>query len=285
MLIEPASSHLVSDKGKYSMGHNVVDSPPDYTENGHMYTAPLPPLPPTQPPKPSLDGVREPAYQTAPHKPHRPSHPLPTTDQVHIFEPDGNIQGTFHIDPSIQALDQSHRKGSKGKSKEQPPHASFRSRKGTINLELGTTGSIAQTPKGNVSVSSRSGDITINLLPMHSSRPRIGLETTSRSGNIVLFLPRNFVGVVHLSNRKGQLLILPALQSISRMVKNSEKEVIFMIGGHEDASDLSREASFCQANTRTGSIIIGLSGQDHYAPEVGFWKKLGKFFRGGSQPK
>ncbi|KAF9054521.1 hypothetical protein BJ165DRAFT_1439491 [Panaeolus papilionaceus] len=295
MLIEPSSSRLASNKDRLTRGQTITDRPPEYSENGHGIARSGPLLPPREPPKmdhanhdmPSpFDDTKSPTFPR-PHVPYPEpqkvaSHPSPTatTDQVHIFERDGNIQGTFYIDPSVRALDQSHRKGSKCKPKEHPPHASFRSRKGTINLELGTTGNILQTPKGNVSISSRSGNIKVNLLSMHPTRPRISLETESRSGTIVIFLPHNFVGVVHLNNKKGQLHVLPALQSISRMVKNSDHEAIFMIGGHDDASDLSREASFCQATTRTGSIIVGLSGRDHYSPEVGFWKKLGSLFRG-----
>lgn len=46
--------------------------------------------------------------------------------------------------------------------------------------------------------------------------------------------------------------------------------------------DNSREASFCEVDTRKGHIIVGLSGRDHYSPQVGFWKRLGGILRGDS---
>ena len=109
-----------------------------------------------------------------------PPHPPPTVDQVHVFEPKHNIHGmscvvrelfllahtviynvpgTFYIDPVVPAVG----KG-KHKSKRPLPHASFRTRNNKIELDLGTTGDFRKAPKANISVSSKSGDIKINIV-------------------------------------------------------------------------------------------------------------------------
>lgn len=204
-----------------------------------------------------------------------PSHPPPSVDQVHVFEPKHNIHGTFYIDPLVLPVG----KG-KHKSKRPLPHASFRTRNNRVELDLGTTGDVHKAPKANVSVSSKSGDIKINILPVLPSRPRLSLDVSSRHGNVVLFLPQGFSGVVQLTTRKGDMIILPALAAIIKTVKTSERETIFMIGAQPNSndSDNTREASFCELSSRTGSITVGLSGHDSYMPRVGFWKKIGGLF-------
>lgn len=105
-------------------------------------------------------------------------------------------------------------------------------------------------------------------------------------GNVILFLPQGFSGVVQLTTRKGEMVILPALAAIIKTVKASERETIFMIGAQPNAndSDNTREASFCELLSRTGSITVGLSGCDSYMPRVGFWKKISGYFGGGDKP-
>ncbi|KAJ3513607.1 hypothetical protein NLJ89_g2854 [Agrocybe chaxingu] len=188
--------------------------------------------------------------------------PRPTVDQVHIFERKEDIKGTYFVDPTIPALDKSHRK--KGRSRHPPPHASFRSRRGDVTLDLATTGNVQQAPKANVNVSSLSGEIKINLLPVSPISPRIGLDACSRTGNVILFLPQGFSGVVHLSTRSGELDILPGLADVVKFVKRTEKEIIFMIDDHRnklDTQDNSREASFCQLESRSGKLVVGLKNR------------------------
>ena len=92
----------------------------------------------------------------------------------------------------------------------------------------------------------------------------------------MLFIPEGFSGVVHLSTRKGEMQLLPAIMACSKVVKSSDHEKIFMVGTQNNVYELdpSREASFCEINTRKGNIVVGLSGRDHYTPHVGFWKRL-----------
>ncbi|KAH9479425.1 hypothetical protein JR316_0008015 [Psilocybe cubensis] len=207
--------------------------------------------------------------------------PAPSADQVHIFERNHDIKGTFFIDPLVMAYQR--RKGKK--SKKELPHASFRSRKGSVELELATTGDIQKAPKANISVSSHSGSIQITLLPMPASRPRMGLDVNSTHGNVVLYIPEGYSGVLHLKTKKGGIELLPALATHIKTVKFTARETIFMIGTQNNLYELdnSREASFCQVESRTGHIVVGLSGRDRYQAPVGFWKRLGGYFGLGGE--
>ncbi|KAF8817419.1 hypothetical protein BYT27DRAFT_7227127 [Phlegmacium glaucopus] len=223
-----------------------------------------------------------PAYSIHPGVPSLTSNgshpPPPTVDQVHIFSRHEDIKGTFYVDPNVPLLDQSRRRKCKRKSQQQLPHASFRTRKGDISIDLGTTGDAHDTKKANIDVATYKGDIKINLLRTLPIRP-LGLDVTSRKGDIVLFLPEKFSGVVHLTTRKGEMIVLPALTSIMNVVKTSDKEIIFMIGPQNPVDD-SRETTLCQLNARKGTIVVGLSGRDQYTSQPGFWKRIGCYFRG-----
>jgi hypothetical protein len=204
---------------------------------------------------------------------------MPTADQIHISDRRHEIKGTFFVDPLIESLDPSRRRK---KSKDTPPHASFRTRKQEIDIELGTTGNVERVSKAKVAVSSSSGHIKVKLLAMHSTRPRIGLDVQSRHGDIVVFIPDNYVGVVELSTSKGKLQVLPALASHMKIVKSSEKDLLFMVGDAHEGVDTSREASFCNLRSCTGTVIIGLSNRDTYTPGPGFWQRMGSILKGGS---
>lgn len=105
---------------------------------------------------------------------------------------------------------------------------------------------------------------------------------SSLSGNIVLFLPETFTGIVHLMTRKGEMAVLPALAGKMKVVKTSQREVIFMIVPKDfpNGADNSAETTLCQLNTRKGNVVVGLSGRDQYLPQPSFWKKLGGYLRG-----
>lgn len=108
---------------------------------------------------------------------------------------------------------------------------------------------------------------------------------SSLSGNIVLFLPETFTGIVHLMTRKGEMAVLPALAGIMKVVKTSDREVIFMITpkNFPNGADNPGETTLCQLNTRKGTVVVGLSGRDQYVPQPNFWKKLGCYLRGDKQ--
>ncbi|KAF9561209.1 hypothetical protein CPC08DRAFT_439611 [Agrocybe pediades] len=255
----------------------LVEDPPAYSDEFRdrlvLRDAPLPPIPP-----PEHEELPNHFNHSPLHSAHHHHGPAPSVDQVHICERKHPIKGTFYIDPLVVAIDRQKTKR-KQKEKKALPHASFRSRHGAIDLELATTGSIEGASKADVSVSSRDGEITLKLLPMPPSRPRLGLDVESRSGKVTLYLPEGFAGVVHLTTKKGKLLVMPVLAGCVKMVKNSSQEIIFMMGSQSNVYelDVTKESSFCAIRTRSGDMNVGLSGRDQLAEEVGFWKRLGGF--------
>lgn len=62
-----------------------------------------------------------------------------------------------------------------------------------------------------------------------------------------------------------------------KVLKESDSEALVMILGTQ-ASMESREMDFCQLDTRTGNLVVGLSNVDKYDAKVGFWKKLTSVF-------
>jgi hypothetical protein len=85
--------------------------------------------------------------------------------------------------------------------------------------------------------------------------------------------------------RKGEMVVLPALASIMKVVKTSDRETIFMIPpkNFPNGAENSGETTLCQLNTRKGTIVVGLSGRDQYVPQPTFFQKLGCYFRGDKQ--
>jgi hypothetical protein len=106
--------------------------------------------------------------------------PPPTVNQIHLEarnEPISGVYftflsftysnavlftGTFYIDPQIPSLSLGKKK--KKCRKHRASDASFQSHKGPISLELGTTGSVSRTQRATVNVTTRSGDVSLNLV-------------------------------------------------------------------------------------------------------------------------
>ncbi|KAF9461532.1 hypothetical protein BDZ94DRAFT_1196090 [Collybia nuda] len=202
----------------------------------------------------------------------RTAAPVASVNQPHLRTHKEPLKGTFYIDPTTPCL-AFDPKAFKSRKKN-PPHASFHTRKGEINLDLATVGDANISPKASVLVASRSGNIKIKLLPTPVKRPRVDLEVTSRKGKIVLFLPETFSGLVQLKSRKGKFCILPELAAVMTKVKQGEGEIIFFIG--EQPSATARAVvDFCQLESRGGKLIVGLDGLDIYESKVGgFRRKL-----------
>lgn len=206
--------------------------------------------------------------------------PPPTVNQVHLEARNEPISGTFYIDPQIP--NSSLGKKKKSKCGKHASDASFRSHKGPISLELATTGSVSRTQRATVNVTTRSGDVSINLLPIHPSQPRMGLDVYSRKGNTLLYIPPTFSGVIHLTTRKGELTMLPRLSASMKILKSTNKEVLVMVGSQSvDSTGNAPVADLCQLKSHSGNIVVGLAGQDKYSPPVGFWKRMGEFFNAG----
>lgn len=130
---------------------------------------------------------------------------------------------------------------------------------------------------------------------MPPNRPRLSVEIYSQGGvfsytncipslidppdlvgNIMLFLPRTFCGVLQLNTRKGTLHFLPAITAMMKVMNESEHEALVLFG--DQSSNESSAADFCQLNSRHGKVIVGLSDIDKYEEQPGFWQKLKKIF-------
>ncbi|KAF9006076.1 hypothetical protein BDQ17DRAFT_328985 [Cyathus striatus] len=200
--------------------------------------------------------------------------PSPSVNQVHLISKNADITGTFYIDPKTPSLDVSRKRGRKSRNKTQP-NASFQTRHGKINIRLGTTGNSGSKEKVAVLVSSRSGNITIDMLSLPAQGPRIALEANSRRGNLLVFFPENFTGVIQLLTSRGDLTVLPAMAKRISTLKDNGKEMIVVTENVQTISHAeSVEKDLCQLHTHNAKIIIGLSGVDTYAHKVSFWKKM-----------
>jgi hypothetical protein len=203
----------------------------------------------------------------------------------------------------------------KGKSKWQAssktPNASFRTRRrGTVGINLATRGTTPENNKAYARVSTRKGDINVNLYSLQAGK-RINLDASSKrgecviifklicsvlvritniwlTGHILIFIPRNFCGAIQLKSRKNGYQILPALACASRTLRTKNHEALILVGdptssstSPDTADDLA--ADFCQLESRGGKVTVGFTGEDKYVPtEIGMWQKVEEFFKGKS---
>ncbi|KAF5338381.1 hypothetical protein D9611_012460 [Ephemerocybe angulata] len=277
------------------------EKPPPYTQSSYpTYDSnkPLPsPLltpPPTHPRRQTSHGQLVQAAELKPYPTPTPSasssrladplsppaapDPPPTVNQVHLLSKKEDIIGTFYVDPLIPTLNPGKRK-KRGKRAASLPHASFQTRSGAIGLSLATTGNVLDSSKADITVASKTGNIEIRLLPTPPTRPRIAVDITSRSGDIMVWLPETFSGVIQLHTKKGELHVLPSLVKVAQVLKSTDKEAMLLMGSGPRGEE-SSQTDLCQLNSRSGKVIIGLSGKDKHPQETGFWKKLSLFFSG-----
>jgi hypothetical protein len=89
--------------------------------------------------------------------------------------------GTYYIEPKNVTELVSRRKKRKNKIKH-IPDAVFRTKRGNITLDLATTGHANEVAKASVVASTKSGNISLNLISGAETRPRFDLEANTRSG-------------------------------------------------------------------------------------------------------
>ncbi|KAF8623047.1 hypothetical protein AX15_006553 [Amanita polypyramis BW_CC] len=176
--------------------------------------------------------------------PHTNILPAPTVPQLHLYTKHADIKGTFYVDPSAPRLNQPSKAERKLLADSQ---ASFRSRKGKITIDVGTTGRGA---KASAVVWSRKGDININILPLSPNRPHISLDVSSRKGKVVLLMPDTYRGILHLNTKKGSLEFLPALAQVMQTFKMTSKEALVYVGGKND----EEHGDYCQIHRRIGAV-------------------------------
>lgn len=297
MIIEGRPS--ISKKPVRPVGRNATNAstssekPPPYTA-GSQNQQPLPPLPEREASSSSYhaSSSRQPSTSgsssrfVAPLRDTKPpihpgssEHPQATVQQVHLSGKNEDIIGTFYIDPQHSIVGRKQKKSGK-----QPfiPNASFRTRTGAIQLALGTSGDAKQDSNASVQVSSRTGNIEINLLPTPVSRPRLALDVQSRQGDVCVHIPESYSGMIQLNTRKGGIQVLSALMQRVKVLKATDKETILLLGASQVApipADVYL-TDLCQITTTSGRAIVGLAGIDKPEEKEGFWKKLGQFFRG-----
>jgi hypothetical protein len=89
-----------------------------------------------------------------------------------------------------------------------------------------------------------------------------------------VFLPITFSGVIHLTTRKGSLHILSGLAAAMKVIKRSDKEALMSMGDNAISSE-TKHVDFCQLTSRSGKVILGLTGRDSHAEvKSGFWATL-----------
>ncbi|KAK6992177.1 hypothetical protein R3P38DRAFT_3087320 [Favolaschia claudopus] len=254
-----------------------VDAPPPYylqsaSASGSVRStrsrAPsiLPPLPP------EAYALSEP----------RPSHPKPHSSftQINLETRSEDITGTYYVDPQKPGSELTNKKSKKARKKKAAPDASFRSRSARIAIDLGTTGFVHDAPKASVVVVSKSGTILLNLLPAEDeTKPRFDLDIESNSGTVAVFIPKTYGGAIQLYTKSGTFEFLPALSQHLNVVKARDTESLVLFGKQVPPSS-QLPSDFCQIRTRSGKIIVGLSGEDTYVEEIGLWKRIGEFFKG-----
>ncbi|KAJ7247634.1 hypothetical protein B0H12DRAFT_738500 [Mycena haematopus] len=159
------------------------------------------------------------------------------------------------------------------------PDAVFRSRRGNLSLDIATTGYASDVPKAFIEASTKSGNISLNLISGADTKPRFDVEANTRSGTIVLFVPNTFSGAIQLHTKTGDLTFLPGLASGIQIIKSSDNEYLVLVGKQQQAVGLQPAyADFCRLRTRTGNIIVGERGKDTYVKTTSVWQKLGDCF-------
>ncbi|KAG2132804.1 hypothetical protein DEU56DRAFT_441627 [Suillus clintonianus] len=219
----------------------------------------------------------------------------PTVKTIRLEKHHDLISGAYIIDPDVSGDEPSVLQGFAARHSDivglrkavdflsAAPHAVFRNRFGSIFLTLATKGSSEQCRRAIVDISTRHGDIAVNLSSVHPGK-RITLKVTSRRGKMVVLLPPTFCGDVQIRGSKlGGFDILPGLSSSIRSMNGKKTKMLLLIGGTTPTSE-GESMDHCHLSSRHGKIVLGLSGQDSMpTPQQGdnIWRKIGAFFRGG----
>ncbi|KAJ7043654.1 hypothetical protein C8F04DRAFT_1072864 [Mycena alexandri] len=237
-----------------------------------------PPLPPEA--FASQKSLGSPLTVTSPQSRPSPVVPGQSFSQIRLDTHFTDITGTYYVDPKPPITELTN-KGKKSRRAKATPDAIFHSRSGKIILDLATTGLVSDVPKATVVVGSKSGNITLNLLPADDSRPRFDLEVKSHSGTVVVFIPKTFAGAIQLRTKSGHLEYLPAITRQVQPVKETDQESLVLFGKQNGPSS-QLPSDFCNIMSGSGKIVVGLRGEDTYVEEPGLWQRLGGFLKGDS---
>ncbi|OCH85889.1 hypothetical protein OBBRIDRAFT_784171 [Obba rivulosa] len=309
----------------------IVDDsapPPPYSS---IRDAPLPPLP-VAPADEPVQQMPVPEVETAPFTRFSPFQPLAEQHVNHIclFSKHNSISGTYHVDPVVPEVTpglqktnrlqrdalRSHRKNSKrafgssdatagepsisscGKRNPQQMNASFRTRHGSVTLDIAVVGTAsgalvpvhkADKVQARVMASSRHGRLNLNLFEIHPDRC-VDLDISTRDGAITVFFPLAFSGPIAFRTRRGRegIMFLPELAKRASIVRATDHEVLVVLSS-PDAQDAPAATSHVQFKTtpgddcamigsRHGKITVGISGMDRLDNTVappGILQKIG----------
>ncbi|KAJ7442271.1 hypothetical protein FB451DRAFT_1297614 [Mycena latifolia] len=264
MLIEKPKSQKLTDP----TSPVEAEEPPPYSLEGISSTSERPRRASVLPPLPAEAFLSPTDSGTAP----TPARAPPSFSQVRLETHYADINGTYYIDPKSPPL-------SNKKKKRKVHDAIFRTRSGHITLDLATAGAALDVATASVNVMSKSGNITLNLLPADETKPRLDLEVKSNSGTIVVFIPETYGGAIQLHTKRGNLEFLPAMLARSQVVKSAETESLVLFG-KQAAPQSSIPSDFCHILSRSGKIFVGLRGQDTYVEPPGLWQRIGGYLKG-----
>ncbi|KAJ7623228.1 hypothetical protein FB45DRAFT_1031160 [Roridomyces roridus] len=229
---------------------------------------------------PLIDAPAPSSSATTTAVPHRPEIKVPSSGsftRLSLQTKWANITGTYYINavnPAPPNL-QSRRKRRKQKKTREIPDAVFRTRRGNLTLDLCTNGYAKDVPRASIRASSRSGNISLNLIAGGAAKPKFDLECGSRSGTIVLFVPETYSGVIQLHTKSGTMNFLPGISSEMNVVKSSDTECMVYVRSRLMAPN--QPADFCRVRTRGGDIIVGERGKDTYHKPKTLLEKLTGF--------
>jgi len=204
--------------------------------------------------------------------------------------------GAFRLDPMI-CSPEILTKGKKGRRKrrhqrkwadDERLNALFESKKGSIALNLGVvgTGGQGRGATARIDTRTRQGNVDIDVSELHSGR-HISLDVMTKKGDIRLFVPPNFRGIVNLYSKKGDLKILPGLARTMRVLSAKPEEMLVMIGTVDglpsSATNNTWEGDFAQLVSQMGNVTVGIYGEDKMPAALPWWKKVVSMFGSSSE--
>jgi hypothetical protein len=86
-----------------------------------------------------------------------------------------------------------------------------------------------------------------------------------------------------MRTKRGTLKFLPAFAKEMRVLKAKDDEALILIGENNFSSSTlhqdSGAADYCQLMSRSGTVTVGLEGENVHQSEPGLWARLVQFFQ------
>ncbi|KAH9930280.1 uncharacterized protein B0H18DRAFT_994153 [Fomitopsis serialis] len=304
---EYAASEKNTESYNNSLNVQNPDAPPPYEEiagtSSIRFVNPGPPSssqlssPVSVDHRPSASQLQSPASPPVPASVLLRSPQEKTVNHLSLYSRHDPIIGTYLVDPHLKhplsqskrdrSLDKTHARNVRdvfgsvpgdeddGCESDESDKKGWLRRRGTRRPEviLGIVGSDAaasqsaeRKARGRVMLSSRHGRIEAKLTEIHPNRC-VDLDVSTRHGNITIYLPPNYDGVIALRTRRGPsgVTFLPAFAAQARVVRGNDHEMLVSLSSttsHTEVSTPQENEDYCIVGTRHGKITIGLHGQD-----------------------